>query len=217
MKIILIFVLIIISSYANTNFKTPLARCNTVLKTTIDNPSCQGAFNFMKLIPLSKKSKKNAGKYFAMVDDDMFDYLNQWSWYAIKSGKLYYASRSAYIETVNGKHIYKNILMSRLILGITDKSILCDHIDRDSLNNQRSNLRIATKSQNAINCHKRPNKTSKYIGVSANKFNRWSAYITLNQKGYNLGSFKTEEEAAQAYDAKAKEFHGEFANLNFKE
>lgn len=166
----------------------------------------------MKLIPLNTKHKtKNAGKYFAQVGDEDYDYLMQWNWYAHKLGNTHYAIRGI---RKNKKHCL--ILMHRVLLNPKYKERV-DHKDHDGLNNQRSNLRIATPSQNAAN--RKPNKNgySKYLGVCFDKqTKKWRVFIRKNYKKINLGRFSNEIEAALAYDAAAVKYHGEFANLNFK-
>lgn len=88
--------------------------------------------------------------------------------------------------------------------------MFADHISRDRLDNRRSNLRWATKKQNGANMQPRPN-SSGYRGVSRRGTRKkFQAIITLH-----LGTFDTAEEAARAYDAKAREIWGEFATLNF--
>jgi len=95
---------------------------------------------------------------------------------------------------------------------------MVDHIDRDGLNNQKSNLRVCTNSQNSCNkiAHS-DRRASKYKGIGHTKRNRtkkWSAKICVNGKQKGLGSFLTEREAAEAYNVAALKYHGEFANLN---
>ena len=115
----------------------------------------------------------------------------------------------------NNKRTIKSMLLHRFILGIIDPKIFIDHIDGNPLNNQRSNLRIVTNQQNQFNQIKRPNTSSKYKGVSWYKRrNSWVATIRYNKKTYNLGYFKTEEEAALAYNEKASELFGKHARLN---
>lgn len=94
---------------------------------------------------------------------------------------------------------------------------LVDHIDRNTQNDRIENLRPATRNQNNSNvtCHK--NGTSKYLGVySRFRYNHitWVAGIKSNGKQNHLGHFKTENDAAKAYNAAAIIYHGEFANLN---
>lgn len=88
-----------------------------------------------------------------------------------------------------------------------DDGELIDHKDQNGLNNQRSNLRLATKSQNNTNKIKKENSTSKYIGVhlSSTKikgvtYQYWKAKIIIDGSRVHLGSFKTESEAAIAYN-----------------
>jgi len=149
----------------------------------------------------------------ALVDDEDYEYLNQWKWYACICDGIYYARR-----TSNKKKIF----MHRQLLN-AEKGIEIDHMDHNGLNNQRANLRSCTSSQNKRN--KSPLGRSKYLGVEVNckksksgdkVYYYFCARICDNYKKQYIGSFKTEEEAARAYDKKAKEIHGEFANLNFK-
>lgn len=102
--------------------------------------------------------------------------------------------------------------MHRLILP---DSVQADHIDGNGLNNQRSNVRPATPSQNGAN-RPRPNRnnTLGFRGIKRNG-SGWSAQIRILGKRTHLGTFRTPEEAARAYDAKAIEAWGSFATTNF--
>lgn len=155
----------------------------------------------MKLIPLTR------GK-FAKVDDDDFEYLNQWKWYCDRKG---YACRAGGIE------IKRNTIRMHREIIKTPKGMLTDHIDRDRLNNCKSNLRICLFSGNSANTGLTKNNTTGYKGIAfmGGKVNKWKARIKFNCKLYHIGCFKTKEEAAMAYDKKAKELFGEFACLNF--
>lgn len=146
----------------------------------------------------------------ALVDDEDFEYFNQWKWHAIKSGNTFYAYRN---QKINDR--YEQIKMHRLILGITDSIVLADHRDLNGLNNQKYNLRIATKAQNNANRRAAKNGVSKYLGVNwLPDRKKWKAEIRKDGKNKHLGRFKNEIDAAMAYNKAAMEVHGEFAHLN---
>lgn len=92
---------------------------------------------------------------------------------------------------------------------------IVDHRDHEGLNNTRTNLRLATRSQNSCNNKKTRGRSSKYKGVSRDKRGYWRAKIHFKGKHIFLGYFDNEIDAARAYDKAAKELHGEFAVLNF--
>jgi len=105
--------------------------------------------------------------------------------------------------------------MHRIIMCIDDRNILIDHIDRNGLNNQRSNLRLANYSTNQANKKRLDNKKSKYKGVYFEKSTKkWKSGVMKDGKNFHLGYFKTQEAAAAAYNIKAKELFGEFAYMN---
>lgn len=158
-----------------------------------------------------KEIKLTQGKV-ALVDDEDFEYLNQFKWYANKSytTETYYAERTAIIS---GKKI--NIRMHRVILGIKNGKIRVDHKDRNGLNNQKENIRTCNASENGGNRKASKNSTSKYLGVSWDKNRqKWRSTIMKNRKQIPLGRFDSEIDAAIAYNLEAVRVHGEFANLN---
>ena len=143
----------------------------------------------------------------AKVDDADYDWLCQWKWYAVysKYTKSYYARRS-----LNPGVLY----MSRAILGLTDPKVQADHRNKDTLDNQRHNLRVATASQNKSNIGKLSCNTSGFKGVTwVSTTKRWRAQMRRHGKHIHLGYFATAEEAHEAYKAKARELHGEFARF----
>jgi len=101
----------------------------------------------MKKIKLTKKQ-------VALVDDSDYEELNRFKWHARKTVKTFYAERTFTIG--NGKR--KNVFMHRYIMQ-TPKGFDTDHIDGNGLNNQRSNLRVCTRSENLRNQGKKPNNT----------------------------------------------------------
>ena len=233
MKILAIFALFINIGYANIHLKNLKHGCNYFHKTYVDEPSVFGNFNIMKLIPLSQKSKTIAGKYFAMVDDEDYDYLMQFKWYLHKNNNIKEGTHYARTKIRNAETGKKsNILMHRMIMKLSDVSILIDHKDREGLNNQKLNLRIATFLENSRNKNKSSGKSSQYLGVNINNtkfsylrkdgtttnkvYSKWIATIRVDGKLVYLGRYDVEEDAAKAYDAGALKFFGEFANLNFK-
>lgn len=142
----------------------------------------------------------------AKVDDEDYDHLRQWLWQASENGSLFYARRSIHVKHKPSIKVY----MHRLIMNCTDRKLRVDHIDQNTLNNQKSNLRICTHVQNLVNQKKRGG-ASKYLGVSWHKRGKsWAAQAA----GHYLGLFKIETEAAKAYNEKMKELFGAFATMN---
>jgi hypothetical protein len=145
------------------------------------------------------------------VDDSDYENLNQWKWYASKKSNGYYVRRNTGPAR---KQDY--IYMSRVIMNPAE-GLTVDHIDHNGLNNQRSNLRVCTYRENSLN--RIPIGSSKYLGVCVYKSGgkeRIRASIKSFGKTTHLGYYKTESDAARAYDKAASQIHGEFANLNFK-
>lgn len=115
----------------------------------------------------------------------------------------------------SGKH-NRDIRMHRLIAQPPDGMVV-DHINGDTLDNRRENLRVCTSAENIRNAGiGRRSKTSRFKGVHLDK-GLWVASAMFNYKKRIIGRFADEEEAAKAYDAFARECFGEFARLNFPE
>lgn len=165
----------------------------------------------MKLIPLGLNARKHRG-YFAKVDDEDYEELMKYSWQVSYSSKVksFYAYRS---KKIKGR-VFKTA-MHRQVTG-APKGKDVDHINHDTLDNRRSNLRLCSRGENLGNRRKLKRLTSKYKGVWWKKEgNIWEAGIRFNGTVTRLGYFNDEEEAARAYDAVAPEYFGEFAHLNF--
>lgn len=140
---------------------------------------------------------------FALIDDADHPKVGGRKWFYHKTG---YARRNYW---VNGK--CKTELMHRTILDAPN-DMEVDHINGNGLDNRRSNLRICTHAQNIHNSDNSSN-TSGYKGVGKH-LGRWAAYICFQGRQTTIGRFGTPEQAALAYNNKAKELFGEFAKLN---
>lgn len=144
---------------------------------------------------------------FALVDEDDFGYLSKFRWYLSKVG---YAIGGE--KTKDRKSFEK---MHRFIMGVTDPKIIIDHKDGIKLNNQRSNLRVATSQQNVHNSKKRSNTKNNYKGTFfVNKLGLWQSRCRMNGNDFYLGLFKSEIAAAYAYNKKAVEL-SEYSLINF--
>ena len=159
----------------------------------------------MKEIKLSHQGKYK-GKYVALVDDEDYQYLGSFNWCVMKNRNTFYAGRAIRIDGRQTSQLMHNAIMN-------GKGI--DHRDMNGLNNQKSNLRFCTISQNQMNKRKKINCTSIYKGVYFEKANKkWRARIKINGKAIHLGYFMSEVDAAKAYNEKAAELFGKFTNLN---
>ena len=161
----------------------------------------------MKLIPLA-----NGG--FTIVDAADYDDLMQYRWLLSRNGKRFYVRRFEKVNTPEGPK-QKCIYMHRQIMNPPD-GMDVDHRFGDGLDNRRENLRICTRTQNSQNAKKKTSSTQKHKGVYKTHNGKFGARIYLNERKAHIGVFPTSELAARAYDQKAKELFGEFANLNFK-
>jgi len=150
---------------------------------------------------------------YAKVDLDDYERLRKYEWYAAKSNKGFYA-RGCVTDSKTAKA--RTIYMHQKILEVP-KGMVVDHINHDKMDDRRANLRAATRAQNVRNRKKFSNSNgSKYKGIYFRKKSRkWEVMITFERKKIHLGCFKDEIDAAKAYDAAAKKYHGEFAVLNF--
>ena len=156
----------------------------------------------MRLISLTRNQKTK-------VDCENFLKFSQFKWYARRSSSgKFYAVRAIY-----PKNKQKIVYMHRLVIKAPD-GLEVDHINGDTLDNRKSNLRLCTNAENLRNQSKHRRNKSGFKGVVRNG-NNWQAKIRVNNKTIYLGTFKTPVEAAKKYDEYVIKYHGEFARLNF--
>lgn len=152
----------------------------------------------------SKKIYLSNGKY-SLVDEEDYDLLMQHKWHYSNSG---YASKRFSKKTVS---IHRFVMDKYL----TADNLVIDHINRNRLDNRKSNLRVCTTQQN---CWYRKTKAkSGYRGVYwHNRSNLWYSQIRdKDSKKIHIGMFNNVVDAAKAYDVYSKKLHGDFAVLNF--
>lgn len=142
----------------------------------------------------------------AIVDDEDFEELNRRKWYFRRG----YAARHQRLKS--GKYI--KVFMHRQINGTPD-GFITDHIDGNTLNNAKSNLRTSTIAHNSYNRGKTKANKSGFKGVMIDRRrNMFRARIVDEKQEHHLGYFNSAVEAAIAYNEAAKHYHGQYARLN---
>lgn len=158
----------------------------------------------MKLLINSKNQE-----FEVLVDEDIY---------------LEFQHRTMHLKTYKDTKPYaqfksggKNIKLHRHIMAVTDRKLVVDHINGNTLDNRRINLRICTQFDNMKNTFSRKNSSSQYLGVSWNKtLGYWVAEVRSNGKRVYCGYFNNELDAAKARDEQAKIHHKEYVRLNFE-
>jgi hypothetical protein len=143
----------------------------------------------------------------ALVDDLDVRFVQPYTWWALIQQHTTYAVRE--IRKPDARRTTQR--MHTLLTGYK----LTDHINGDGLDNRRANLRPANSRQNTHNRRKMPASRSRYKGICLHRPGSWQARLRPGERTVSLGYFTSEEAAARAYDAAAREAFGEFACLNF--
>lgn len=157
----------------------------------------------MKQIPLTKGM-------MTLVDDQDYDYLMGWSWYAAKGGK-YAARDTRSFDRTCGEIVYMHDVVAAR-QGLFGR---VDHRNRNTLDNQRKNLRLASCSENGANRGPQENNTSGYKGVTWDaERQKWKAQLKKNGRHVLQKRFDCLVDAAIAYNQAALQHFGEFAVLN---
>lgn len=156
----------------------------------------------MKLIKLTQNKE-------AIIDDEDFEIVNKHKWFF--SGR--YAMKTFYADKKK-----KTVLLHRFILGINNllvDGLETDHINRNKLDNRKSNLRQVNSTINMLNRGISKNNTSGYRGVYRQVENKkWVAHIQVKNKSIYLGTTNDKREAAKLYNEAAFNLYGNFAQLN---
>jgi len=148
---------------------------------------------------------------YAIVDTEDLRRLSRFRWCASNKSKKS-SKPKFYAQRKDGDKI---IYMHREVLSM-DGSIELDHINGNTLDNRKANLRVCTSRQNSRNSRKRKGCSSRFKGVFWSKnTGKWRASIKNSVKRIHLGYFESESQAAKAYDEKAKELFGKYAHPNF--
>ena len=168
---------------------------------------------------MAREIRLNKG-YVTIVDDEDFDWLSvvSWSAYMAHTGSVYAQASFTRLQPDGTRRVTGCREMQRVILdpdGVMPRSLKADHKDGDTLNNQRSNLRLVTDSISNINRRMPKSNASGFRGVhwSTDK-QRWRAGLKLNGKVHWGGLFDTALEAGRAYNALAILHYGTDAQLN---
>ena len=167
---------------------------------------------------------KTHGTHTILFDEEDRELVESHTWSVLPKGNTYYALTTiphpdgGWYTRPSGKRQRrrKTLQLHRLLMN-PPKGMMVDHINHNGLDNRRENLRICTHAENQHNSRKQKNNTSGYKGVYWDKSKKkWRAQIKKDNK-IHIGMFDIIEEAARAYDAKAKELFGGYAQLNFPE
>jgi len=147
----------------------------------------------------------------ALVDEIDYERINKLSWYAVKRGRSWYASRRVCVDgRLCTEHMHR-------VIAQTPIGMETDHINKDGLDNRRCNLRICTHAENQHNQNPQSrNRYSHFKGITWDKLNnKWTAKIKADGRVIYLGRYQSERDAAEAYDKAAKQYHTSFACTNF--
>ncbi len=151
----------------------------------------------------------------AIVDDEDFEMLSAFSWHFRPMRAKQPEKGYAALTVRPGDGHCLQMFMHQMLISLP-KGVQVDHINGNSLDYRRQNLRPSTQAQNARNVAKPKHaRSSRFKGVwHDRRTGKWQAYITADRRRYHLGVFGHEEDAARAYNDAARRLHGAFARLN---
>lgn len=176
------------------------AKIDATIKYNKTQKTKKNEFTFVGDTVIGKCFNKNVEFY---IDKEDFDLVKDYCWF--EDGHGYINARD--------KNLNKTVKLHRIIMGLDfGDEELVDHINHNGYDNRKSNLRLCTRSQNAMNANLQSNNTSGVCGVSFNKsINKWTAYIRKDGKRYNLGDYLNFDDAVKARKNSEEELFGEYA------
>lgn len=168
-----------------------------VMEQSVDDMTAENLDDYKFIIPIKSKTKPTT---YTLVDERDYDEVNKFKW----------SYQKGYVTTmVNGKRVS----MHKYLMGTPPDGKVINHLNRNILDNRRSNLEFSSYAQNAQNKNKKNGATSNYFGVSKHQ-NKWKACINYQGQCCNLGTFDDAIEAAKTYDTAAYIIHRENAMTN---
>lgn len=155
----------------------------------------------------------------ALVDLEDFDKISSFKWHTRIVGNNRAVAVRRRLKSEGYDNINEKSFMHRQIMGLGNESedmIYVDHINGDSLDNRKCNLRLVTKAENNYNRKSAIGSKSNYVGVTFHEpSGKYRAFIGKGRKYKHLLSSDDEIKCAKAYDHAAKKLYGEYAKLNF--
>lgn len=152
-------------------------------------------------------------RHTVKVDEEVWEKVKDWTWHVIPQSRHCRKFRvRGYPKGGGSKRQY----LHRIVLDVEDPKVEIDHINGDTLDNRRENLRVVVRTHNQRNRGKNANNTSGYKGVGFDKRrNTWHARVQVLWQSRSANGFDSAEEAAAAYDTLSLAFFGEEGVLNF--
>lgn len=157
-----------------------------------------------------KLSPSKYGQFYALVDNEDYNKLMKYKWHLHKNhDRGFYISRC--FNDPQDWHKVKNVSMHREIMGFPNSHI--DHVNRNSFDNRKRNLRLCSCGQNRVNSKLNKNNHSGHRNIYwTQQTGRWRAVLNSNRQKIHLGYFLNFSDAVQAVERKSKEIHGDFFN-----
>lgn len=145
-------------------------------------------------------------KHEILFDSEDYEKISKFNWHI---------NHNSVEGRTKGKRPWTYVKLSRLVMNVTDPDKVVDHINHNIHDNRKVNLRVCSVAENNQNKSKHLRKKLDYKGIYETETGTYNAMIGIDYKLVYIGNFKTQKEAALAYDSAARHFFKEFACLNF--